>query len=77
MGAGQPRDPRGQILTFLFMQLLWMLPKQEVGQALFWVSPPESGLPSVISLADGLPGTKDFLGAHSRTSGSLKTPAGP
>ena len=77
MGAGRPQDPCGQIFTFLLMQLLWMLPKQEVGQALFWVSPPESELPSVLSLADELPGTKDFLGAHSRTSGSLKTPVGP
>ena len=51
------------------MQLLWMFPKQEVGQALFWVSPPESGLPSVIGLAGRLPETTDFLGFHSRTAG--------
>lgn len=53
----------------LIMQLLWMFPKQEIGQAFFWVSPPESGLPSVIGLAGRLPGTTDFLGFHSRTAG--------
>lgn len=76
MGARQSQNPRRRIFEFLTMQLLWLFPKQEIGQALLWFSPPESCTP-VAGLTGGLPGQLTSWVATQGQQGPYRLQQGP